>query len=76
MMKWNALPLIPTPYIEMIESGEIKPLSNDNLPEGVAALSDIYFTNTDGCPAIDLAQSKMVLRLWLIVITLTAVIIR
>lgn len=49
-------PFDPTPYIEMIESGEIKPLSNDNLPEGVAALSDIYFTNTDGCPAIDLAQ--------------------
>lgn len=49
-------PFDPTPYIEMIESGEIKPLSNDNLPEGVAALSDIYFTDTDGCPSIDLTQ--------------------
>ncbi|RKI66738.1 M56 family metallopeptidase [bacterium 1xD42-67] len=49
-------PFDPTPYIKMIESGEIKPLSNNNLPEGASSLSDIDFTGTDGCPSINLAQ--------------------
>ena len=51
-------PYDPTPYIKMIEAGEIKPLSSDNLPEGIASLSDIRFTDVDGCPSIDLSQTE------------------